>query len=377
VAKRIVNVPELAKLAISLGDNRIVIRVRTEGVTPPASLVSRQSDDAPRRTEDLMLKKVNTEQRQQILHLLAQGQDRDTIAAAIGVTPGQVSAVSAHVKMGTYKLPEPRESDAAPLRKSSILSRVERLDAAKSSDSRLEPILLGADVETGEPVYWNPDQASGTPNPHVLIIGESGTGKTYTTSCLVAELAQEGITTIIFDYGQGFAAQSLPEEFVSATQVEELHASRDGVDINPLQVFATDIHGPINVAQRVADTFGRVYSKIGIQQHAAIRQAVLDVMTDAGIRSEEAMSWRQAPPPFVAIHDKLNSYAADITHPQSRYAGTAASHISTLFVFNTFRPNGKALAWRELLASRNGPRTIVIQLSGLEHSLEKAASAFA
>src|ERR1700730_4527061 len=57
-----------------------------------------------------MPKKVTRDQREAVLRLLAQGQDRDTIAAAVGVTPGQVSAVSAHVKMGTYSLPHPDES---------------------------------------------------------------------------------------------------------------------------------------------------------------------------------------------------------------------------------------------------------------------------
>ena len=64
-----------------------------------------------------------------------------------------------------------------------------------------------------------------------------------------------------------------------------MHVGRDGVDINPLQLFPSDLHGPLNVAQRVADTFARVYKKIGVQQHAILRQAVLDVMADAGIQS--------------------------------------------------------------------------------------------
>jgi hypothetical protein len=46
-----------------------------------------------------MPKKVTTEQRQAILQMLAKGEDRDTTAAAVGVTPGQVSAIAAHVKM--------------------------------------------------------------------------------------------------------------------------------------------------------------------------------------------------------------------------------------------------------------------------------------
>jgi hypothetical protein len=57
-----------------------------------------------------MPKKVTPEQRQAVLRLLAQGQDRDTISVAVGVTPGQVSAFAAHVKMGTYTKSIKRES---------------------------------------------------------------------------------------------------------------------------------------------------------------------------------------------------------------------------------------------------------------------------
>ena len=87
---------------------------------------------------------------------------------------------------------------------------------------------------------------------------------------------------IVFDYGEGFSPRTLPSEFVDATSPVELHAGRDGVNINPLQVFPSDLHGPVNVAQRVADTFARVYKKIGVQQHAIIRQAVLEAPLGGG-----------------------------------------------------------------------------------------------
>jgi hypothetical protein len=53
--------------------------------------------------------KVTREQRQAVLSMLGHGHDRDTIAEAVGVTPGQVSAIAAHVTMGTYALPVPEE----------------------------------------------------------------------------------------------------------------------------------------------------------------------------------------------------------------------------------------------------------------------------
>jgi DNA phosphorothioation-dependent restriction protein DptH len=330
-----------------------------------------------------MPKKVTPEQRDAVLRMLAHGQDRETIAAAVGVTPGQVSAISAHVKMGTYALPdlsaEPKQDleDVAPValeRETNLLRQLRKLEGARGHDMQIDPILLGVDVESGDEVFWNPDQASGTPNPHVLILGESGTGKTYSISCLTAELAQAGVVSIVFDYGQGFSPQTLADEFVDATNPVELHAGRDGVNINPLQIFPTDLHGPVNVAQRVADTFARVYKKIGIQQHSILRQAVLDVMADAQILQNEPESWASDLPAFGEIQVKLNDYAGNNQNGQARFAATAASHVSTLFVFNTFRPNGQRLSWPDMLGARN--RVVVIQLKGLEHSLERAVTEF-
>lgn len=220
-----------------------------------------------------MPKKVTPEQRGEILQMLTQGHDRDTIAVAVGVTPGQVSAIAAHVSMGTYALPDPqgypvRDDAAVPAsmdKTSNLLHKLQKLAGAPDREAKLAPILLGSDAEAGEEVYWNPDPGGGSANPHVLILGESGFGKTYTIASLCAELAQENVVSIIFDYGQGFSPATLPHEFVAATHPLELHAGRDGVDINPLQIFPSDLHGPVNVAQRVAVTFSRVYKRVGVQ----------------------------------------------------------------------------------------------------------------
>ena len=46
-----------------------------------------------------MAKRMSKAQREEVLELLSQGQDRESSAARIGVTPAQVSAISAHVTM--------------------------------------------------------------------------------------------------------------------------------------------------------------------------------------------------------------------------------------------------------------------------------------
>jgi DNA phosphorothioation-dependent restriction protein DptH len=326
-----------------------------------------------------MPKKVTPEQRRAVLGLLAQGQDRDTIAVAVGVTPGQVSAIAAHVKMGTYALPEPDEPKQglvpeAKERTTNLLEQLRKLGGKEVREQETRPILLGTDAENEEAVFWDPDPSSGSANPHVLVLGESGFGKTYTIACILAELAQAGMVSIVFDYGQGFSLEALPPEFLDATSPVELQAGRDGVDINPLQIFPSDLHGPLNVAQRVADTFARVYRKIGVQQHAVLRQAVLAVMEDAGIAPGSPDSWDTDLPAFGSVQEKLLGYASNPQHAQARFAASAASHVSTIFVFNTFRPNGQKLGWPDMLTSTN--RVFVIQLRGLEHSLEGAVTEF-
>jgi hypothetical protein len=326
-----------------------------------------------------MPKRVTPEQKQEILRLLARGEDRETIAAMVGVTPGQVSAISAHVRMGTYQLPD--EADNGPAkpeepgeRTRNVLQQIRDLATPTAAPSSIAPIYLGTDAETNEEVYWSPGPDNGSANPHVLVLGESGFGKTYTICCLLAELARQRALSVVFDYGQGFAAESLPPEFIEAARPVYLRASRAGININPLQIFPSDVHGPLNVAQRVADTFARVYPKIGVQQHAVLRQAVLDVMTDAGIVAEEPESWERDLPAFGEVQRKLLAQARQSRDPQSRVAATVASHISTLFVFNTFRPSGQALAWTDMMAS--DMPVYVLELRGLEHSLERAVTEF-
>lgn len=339
-----------------------------------------------------MPERINEIQRDAILRLLAEGLDRQSIAYQVGVTPGQVSAVAAHVKMGTYASPEVTAASPIPSDQRSAADQtrhasqavvaaartdrfVERLPAASAASfhGNLSPVFLGTDAETSEDVYWNPDPETGTANPHVLVLGESGFGKTYTISALLAELSQQEVTSIVFDYGQGFSGDVAPREFIELAAPEEIHANRDGIAINPLQVFSTDLHGPLNVAQRVADTFLRVYPKLGVQQHAVLRQAVIDALEREGIVSERHESWANATPPFSVVQERLTELAEGPKTAQGRVAASVASHISTVFVFNTFRPSGRPLAWGDMLKSGG---VFVIQLKGLEYSLERAVTEF-
>src|SRR6266508_3965148 len=101
-----------------------------------------------------MPKRVTVQERQAVLQMLAKSEDRDTIAAAVGITPGQVSAIAAHVTMGTYNLPDvghgEREADGGTSGdiSSNLLRNLRKLDGTHKVGHGLRPILLGAEAET-------------------------------------------------------------------------------------------------------------------------------------------------------------------------------------------------------------------------------------
>src|SRR5437016_2847130 len=187
--------------------------------------------------------RITDSQRKAVLTLLAQGLARETVAAQVGVTPGQVSAVAAHLKMGTYKKHGAHTTVAQsthPEGRERVYDLLEEIGVANHrvpTASGLNRILIGVDAETDEEVFWNPDPSNGAANPHMLILGESGFGKTYSICCLLTELAQRKIPSIVFDYGQGFATGTSPRQFVEYAKPLEIKASHEGVAINPLQLL--------------------------------------------------------------------------------------------------------------------------------------------
>ena len=128
------------------------------------------------------------------------------------------------------------------------------------------------------------------------------------------------------------------------------------------------------MAQRVADTFQRVYSQIGVQQHAVLRQAVIELLTDSEIKAENEETWQNDPPWFDGLQNQLEQLSNDGGNPQRRIAANVLSHISTVFVFNTFREGGEKLTWKDM-AEADG-KVFIIQLKGLEHSLERVVTEF-
>ncbi len=142
-------------------------------------------------------------------------------------------------------------------------------------------VLIGKDKYFHD-IYWE-FGSKGLANRHLLITGTSGQGKTYSIQIMLYELAKSNISSVIFDYTEGFMIQQLEQPFKDALgdKIRQEIVYRTGVPINPFKRHEIELAGvkilekESDVAARLADIFEHVYD-FGAQQNSAVFEAVFN-----------------------------------------------------------------------------------------------------
>ena len=135
-------------------------------------------------------------------------------------------------------------------------------------------------LELEKKIYWEFGNRQ-LNNRHLLISGNSGMGKTYCIQGLLFELAKQGISTVIFDYTDGFTEQKLDPIFTESLngKIEEQYVKIDKFPINPfsrheIQIGSrTMLETDVDIANRLSSVFETVY-KFGAQQKSVIYEAI-------------------------------------------------------------------------------------------------------
>ena len=243
------------------------------------------------------------------------------------------------------------------------------LDTEIQDSAESEGILIGTDSEYNDLMYWTPEDTQDVPNPHMMIMGESGSGKTYSVQCLTAELAQQDIPSIIFDYGQGFETQELDETYRSYTKPKEYLLGEDGIPLNPLRIFPADAHGPKSVATRLSDVFDAVYALGPIQRRVLI-DAILLSFERAGISSENRNTWEKQPPSIETLQTVLEDLSGDKSYPNAKNAVGLAARLTTFFMLASFSKDETGWSWDRLLGDHDH-RIHILQFRGLEGKTQR------
>ena len=169
---------------------------------------------------------------------------------------------------------------------------------AEDAEQTTPSVCLGTDFRTNAAVDW-PLSVQG--NPHLLVAGLPGMGKTTCLLNLCRQLADAQVRPIVFSYHQDI------DERLAETVEAVRFIDFDGLGFHPLQVADRTARSPhLDIAADLRDIFMAIYPELGDLQGERIRTAVKDSFVEAGWGPHGAANGA-AEPAFVRFVEILRA----------------------------------------------------------------------
>jgi type IV secretory pathway VirB4 component len=174
-----------------------------------------------------------------------------------------------------------------------------RPPAPKVAGVQTLPSKLERSILLGENIFWD---LAKVPNPHMVILGTSGSGKTQTLKAIVSELFRSSPSqSIVLDF---HGDQELPGETYYPLNMSSTHG------INPLRVnLDPEGGGPKLQAIAVASSLRRSL-QLGVNQEGLLIMILEEVYDLKNIDQDNYRSWTNNPPHFGDLQDAIDRRAA-------------------------------------------------------------------
>jgi len=153
-----------------------------------------------------------------------------------------------------------------------------------------KPILLGENERTGESVTWNPTIRG---NPHLMIVGLPGMGKTECIVNLCVQLAESGIRPVVFAYHDDIE-ERLTRRCGSIKPMDV----QAGLGFNPMVIVGRHPHAWVDHVGMLRDIFACIFPDFGDRQTNEIREALKKSYIEAGYNQANADLETLTPPTF-------------------------------------------------------------------------------
>ncbi|ART63123.1 DNA phosphorothioation-dependent restriction protein DptH [Kushneria marisflavi] len=221
-------------------------------------------------------------------------------------------------------------------------------------------VQFGTDVQTQQPVIWEPTNTEKLFNTNTGIIGTMGTGKTQFTKSLITQLVHNqhnnvggtDIGILIFDY----KADYVKDDFVAATNAKVFDLFH--LPFNPFAVFGNRPMQPMHTANLFRTTIAKAFG-LGPRQQNKVRTLVMDAYEAAGIYPQDSSTWVKPAPTLADIWEVFQSQ--EKVEQDSLYAA-----LDDLIGFEIFEPDTRKT--QSLYDLVDG--VTVINLSGYDPSIQ-------
>ena len=161
------------------------------------------------------------------------------------------------------------------------------------NDGSAPALRLGVNTLTNSDVHW---RLGIDGNPHLLIAGLPGMGKTTCLVNLCEQMVAANVRPLVFSYHQDIDERI--EEAIGAVRFVDF----DGLGFNPLRVIDRNARmAHLDVAGAMRDIFTAIYPELGDIQADRIRKAIKESFEEAGWASGEATASEPAFKRFVEI----------------------------------------------------------------------------
>ena len=167
-----------------------------------------------------------------------------------------------------------------------------------SAEGQLDvDILLGHKEPGDDPVVW---RASIKANPHLMILGLPGMGKTTCLINMCEQLQARQIVPIVFSYHQ-----DIDEKLTVRLPKPPLVVRYAGLGFNPMQIEGDAPHGYLDNVGMLRDIFSAIFPDLGDVQLGRLREALKTSYLDKGWSQGQ----RGEVPAFRAFIDLLRADA--------------------------------------------------------------------
>lgn len=144
-----------------------------------------------------------------------------------------------------------------------------------STENQLDVgVLLGHKEPGDDPVIW---RASIKANPHLMILGLPGMGKTTCLINMCEQLQAQQITPIVFSYHQ-----DIDEKLAARLPEPPLLVRYAGLGFNPMQIDGDAPLGYLDNVGMLRDIFSAVFPDLGDLQLGRLREALKSSYLDQG-----------------------------------------------------------------------------------------------